>query len=274
MDASEPERLLIELAGIGPGMLAQVGGKALNLGLLLAAGLPVPGGFCLTTDGYAAMADDAGLEGPVDALGPLDHTDPTALAEAAGRIRRRSPCRPRPAPVAAAVREAYAAPRNRRAGGRPLLRHRRGPARRQLRRPAGHLPERRAARTPCSTRSGAAGPRCGPTARSPTAPRTGIDQRDGARSPWSCSGWWTPRWPACCSPPTRSPADAPAGGHRRQPRAGRGRGLRRGQPGPLRGRHRHRADPRTRLGDKRLGGPVAAGGGTERVRAPGRTGRA
>jgi len=114
MDAPDQERLLIDLAGIGPGMLAQVGGKALNLGLLLAAGLPVPGGFCLTTAGYAAMAHDAGLEGPVEALAqlnpasPLDPADPAALAEAAGHIRAAVRATAVPAPVAAAVREAYA----------------------------------------------------------------------------------------------------------------------------------------------------------------------
>ncbi|GAA3670329.1 phosphoenolpyruvate synthase [Arthrobacter ginkgonis] len=108
MDAPEQERLLIELADIGPGMLAQVGGKALNLGVLLADGLPVPGGFCLTTAGYAAMARDAGLEGPVDALGPLDPADPAALAEATARIRAAVHATAVPQPVAAAVLEAYA----------------------------------------------------------------------------------------------------------------------------------------------------------------------
>ena len=33
------------------GMVPLVGGKAANLGELLSAGLPVPDGFCLTTDG-------------------------------------------------------------------------------------------------------------------------------------------------------------------------------------------------------------------------------
>ncbi|ACL38604.1 pyruvate phosphate dikinase PEP/pyruvate-binding [Pseudarthrobacter chlorophenolicus A6] len=44
--------LVVDLRRLGAGMLAQVGGKAANLGELLAAGLPVPEGFCLTTEAY------------------------------------------------------------------------------------------------------------------------------------------------------------------------------------------------------------------------------
>ena len=108
MDAPEHDRLLIQLADIGPGMLPEVGGKALNLGLLLAAGLPVPDGFCLTTAGYGAMAHDAGLAGPIDALGLVDLAAPAALAGAAARIRDAVRAVPVPPPVAAAVRKAYA----------------------------------------------------------------------------------------------------------------------------------------------------------------------
>ncbi len=45
-------RLVIPFAEIGAGEFAQVGGKAANLGVLSAASLPVPGGFCLTTVAY------------------------------------------------------------------------------------------------------------------------------------------------------------------------------------------------------------------------------
>src|SRR5690349_14926590 len=43
-------------------MVPEVGGKAANLGVLLAAGLPVPPGFCLTTAAYRRVADAVGVE--------------------------------------------------------------------------------------------------------------------------------------------------------------------------------------------------------------------
>ena len=39
-------------------MLEAVGGKALNLGVLTAAGLPVPPGFCITTPAYRTVVGD------------------------------------------------------------------------------------------------------------------------------------------------------------------------------------------------------------------------
>ena len=61
-DAAEGGPVLA-LERVGPDMLATVGGKAANLGELARAGLPVPGGFCLTTRAY------------------LDATASTALAD-------------------------------------------------------------------------------------------------------------------------------------------------------------------------------------------------
>jgi rifampicin phosphotransferase len=43
-------------------MVPEVGGKAANLGVLLAAGLPVPRGFCVTTAAYRRAAAAAGVE--------------------------------------------------------------------------------------------------------------------------------------------------------------------------------------------------------------------
>nr|WP_312856684.1 PEP/pyruvate-binding domain-containing protein [Arthrobacter mobilis] len=102
------DHLVVELARIGAGMLPEVGGKALNLGLLMAAGLPVPGGFCLTTAAYRIMAEAIGLEGPVEAAGQVDAADGPGLAEAAGRAREAVLAAVIPAEVAEAVREAYA----------------------------------------------------------------------------------------------------------------------------------------------------------------------
>ena len=44
--------LVLGLGAVNADMLPEVGGKAANLGELLAAGLPVPEGFCLTTAAY------------------------------------------------------------------------------------------------------------------------------------------------------------------------------------------------------------------------------
>ena len=41
--------------------LALVGGKAANLGELIAAGLPVPPGFAVTTEGYRLAVEETGL---------------------------------------------------------------------------------------------------------------------------------------------------------------------------------------------------------------------
>ncbi|MFJ8965738.1 PEP/pyruvate-binding domain-containing protein [Lentzea sp. NPDC102401] len=48
--------LTIDFKSIDGSMLATVGGKAANLGELTSAGLPVPQGFCVTTDAYRAVA--------------------------------------------------------------------------------------------------------------------------------------------------------------------------------------------------------------------------
>ena len=81
---------MLDLGGTGTVPLHLVGGKALNLGKLLAAGLPVPRGFCLTTVAYelaeppglAALA--AELDAPGSGAGP-------AAAGARRALQCRSP---------------------------------------------------------------------------------------------------------------------------------------------------------------------------------------
>ncbi|MET1063989.1 MAG: PEP/pyruvate-binding domain-containing protein, partial [Arthrobacter sp.] len=60
----------MDLRGTGAAPLRLVGGKALNLGKLVAAGLPVPRGFCLTTVAYelAAPPGLGALAAEIDAL--------------------------------------------------------------------------------------------------------------------------------------------------------------------------------------------------------------
>lgn len=88
---------VVGLAGLGRASLATAGGKAANLGELLAAGIPVPDGFCVTTDAYAVAAGAAGLRAALAA-----GEDPAAL-----RARLREA--PVPAGIADAVRAAYRA---------------------------------------------------------------------------------------------------------------------------------------------------------------------
>lgn len=62
-------RYLRQLADVGRGDLALVGGKGANLGELIRAGLPVPPGFVLTTDAYRAYVASTGIgERILDAL--------------------------------------------------------------------------------------------------------------------------------------------------------------------------------------------------------------
>ena len=49
---------LVELADAGPEMIENVGGKAVNLGVLIRAGFPVPPGICLTTEAYRTVVGD------------------------------------------------------------------------------------------------------------------------------------------------------------------------------------------------------------------------
>ena len=46
--------MIIDLEAVRAADIPRVGGKGANLGELIAAGLPVPGGFCVTADAYRA----------------------------------------------------------------------------------------------------------------------------------------------------------------------------------------------------------------------------
>ncbi|PFG40915.1 pyruvate,water dikinase [Georgenia soli] len=101
-------RGVVELADVGPGTVAVVGGKAENLGALLAAGLPVPAGFCLTTELYDRAAEAAGLDEILDRLTERRDTEASSSAALAGPARERLRAAPVPTPVLEAVRDAYA----------------------------------------------------------------------------------------------------------------------------------------------------------------------
>jgi pyruvate,water dikinase len=80
-------KLLADFSDIDSTMINAVGGKALNLGVMSSAGLPVPGGFCVTTDAYRLVVADR-LD---DLMGKLaDATDPGGVAGAAEEARHSS----------------------------------------------------------------------------------------------------------------------------------------------------------------------------------------
>ena len=107
-DASA-DGLVLGLQLINAGMLARVGGKAANLGETTGAGLPVPPGFCLTTDAYRRAVGTAGLEAVHGELAATGTADLEALAGLAARARELILGVDVPPEVADAVRDAYSA---------------------------------------------------------------------------------------------------------------------------------------------------------------------
>ena len=104
---SAPTVLVLRFEEIDARMLPLVGGKAANLGETARAGLPVPPGFCVTTDAYARVAGDAGLGAVLAALAATPPADP-ALADHAEAARERLLAAAVPDDVAQAVADGYA----------------------------------------------------------------------------------------------------------------------------------------------------------------------
>lgn len=114
-DGNSAPVLVLRLSQVDGSMLPLVGGKAANLGELIAAGLPVPDGFCLTTAAYREAASTV-LDGVLAELGrlqaALQPSDPGRSAQLtmlAGRAREAIRALPVPPRAAAAVEQAYAA---------------------------------------------------------------------------------------------------------------------------------------------------------------------
>lgn len=55
--------LVVPLSDVGSGDVLLVGGKGANLGELLSAGFPVPGGFAVTAAAYQRVTTEAGIDG-------------------------------------------------------------------------------------------------------------------------------------------------------------------------------------------------------------------
>ncbi|WP_224048347.1 PEP/pyruvate-binding domain-containing protein [Arthrobacter sp. NicSoilB4] len=100
---------MLELELVSAELLPDVGGKAANLGELMRSGLPVPAGFCLTTEAYRRATASAGLDvvhADLAGTAPDDLAGIARLAAAARRLVRAADI---PADIADAVRSAYTA---------------------------------------------------------------------------------------------------------------------------------------------------------------------
>jgi phosphohistidine swiveling domain-containing protein len=90
--------------------LETVGGKGMSLSRLANAGLPVPGGFHITTDAYRQFVNTHGLQEGIEViLKSLDVSRPAALESASKRIAALFDQAPVPGEVAHAIVQAYAA---------------------------------------------------------------------------------------------------------------------------------------------------------------------
>jgi len=94
---------------IDAAMVALVGGKAANLGELTRAALPVPPGFCVTTEAYRLATDDRGLRSILDDIGRTTPGDTVALSLHAARAREAVLRLSMPPVIADAVTAAYRA---------------------------------------------------------------------------------------------------------------------------------------------------------------------
>ncbi|UKA54882.1 phosphoenolpyruvate synthase [Arthrobacter sp. FW305-BF8] len=101
--------LVLGLGDLSASMLPEVGGKAANLGELIAAGLPVPAGFCLTTRAYIQAVEPLGLADVHHALQDTPADDLEALASLAARARSQIISAELPTAIAGEVLTAYRA---------------------------------------------------------------------------------------------------------------------------------------------------------------------
>ncbi len=91
-------RYITPLEALDRADLAQAGGKGANLGALIRAGLPVPGGFCVTTAGYRDLVAANRLGDDIwQQLARLDEGDPAAREPAAHEPAAHEPAAHEPA---------------------------------------------------------------------------------------------------------------------------------------------------------------------------------
>jgi rifampicin phosphotransferase len=104
---ADRDLLVVDIAELRASMLPVAGGKAASLGELTDAGLPVPGGFCITTEAYRRAAETPEVGHLVRELDEVSSADGNRVLGLADRIRLAVRSSRVPAAVDAAVREAY-----------------------------------------------------------------------------------------------------------------------------------------------------------------------
>src|SRR5579885_1895064 len=101
----EKEQYILFFEEIDHALLPLVGGKGANLGELTRAGLPVPPGFCVTTEAYVQVAESADLTSLLAEL--ASEEGQARLPEIAASIRERLLRVSFPQELADSVRAAY-----------------------------------------------------------------------------------------------------------------------------------------------------------------------
>jgi pyruvate,water dikinase len=87
----------------------RVGGKVASLGEMIAAELPVPPGYAITTAAYENLKEDAQLAKEVrSTLAEVDHTRPAELREISKRVRGLIESIPIPPEIESYIKESYA----------------------------------------------------------------------------------------------------------------------------------------------------------------------
>jgi pyruvate,water dikinase len=105
-DAGGHSRPLAELRGVDA---AQFGGKSASLGELIAAGIPVPPGFALSTTGFGAFVEEAGLADRIaTAIADLSLEDLNGVSAASRAIAEGMRSAPVPESVRVEVARRYA----------------------------------------------------------------------------------------------------------------------------------------------------------------------
>jgi len=109
--ASNEDLLVADIGQLRASMLSLAGGKASSLGELADAGLPVPGGFCITTEAYRRAVEISEVGDLLERLAGVSRRDEnrTLVLELADRVHSAVQTAPVPAAVEAAVRQAYVA---------------------------------------------------------------------------------------------------------------------------------------------------------------------
>src|SRR4051812_3918808 len=108
--ATGNDDLVVDIARLRASMLSLAGGKAANLGELASAGLPVPGGFCITTEAYRRAVARPEVDDLLDQLAGVGRGQGNGrVLVLADRIRSAVRMAPVPPAVEAAVRQAYVA---------------------------------------------------------------------------------------------------------------------------------------------------------------------